>query len=53
VRRVFVAQGPIVTSGQVYDWCFREARQRRSHRHRRRVWQLLLELADPVQRDPL
>jgi hypothetical protein len=50
VRRAFAAHGPEVTASQVYDWCFRDLRQRRSQLNRRRVWQLLREIAEPAGR---
>ena len=51
VRRAFLIHGPVVVSSQVYDLCFREERQRRSQLNRRRVWQLLNEVAEVVGRE--
>jgi hypothetical protein len=62
-RRPWQAAGPgaplphglrtVVTTSQVYDWCFaRRSQMRRSHLNRRRVWQLLQEIAVQVGRAP-
>jgi hypothetical protein len=54
VRRAFVAAGTDeLPSSRVYDWAFQGSRRRRrSHLNRRRVWQLLTEIADPIRRVP-
>jgi hypothetical protein len=51
ITRAFIAAGPVVSSTQVYDWAFaRRSQMRRSHLNRRRVWQLLREIAEPAGR---
>jgi hypothetical protein len=51
ITRAFTAAGPVVSSTQIYDWAFvRRSQMRRSHLNRRRVWQLLQEIAEPVGR---
>ena len=46
-----MACGPELTTSQVYDWTFiGRPHMRRSALSRRRVWQLLCEIADPVGR---
>jgi hypothetical protein len=51
VRRAFLACGPELTTSQVYDWTFvSRPHMRRSALSRRRVWQLLCEIADPIGR---
>jgi hypothetical protein len=53
ITRAFIAAGPVVSSTQVYDWAFaRRPQMRRSHFSRRRVWQLLQQIAEKVGRAP-
>jgi hypothetical protein len=53
VRRAFIACGPELTSAEAYDWAFvGRPHMRRSALSRRRVWQLLLQIADPVRKVP-
>jgi hypothetical protein len=53
VARAFLAAGTAeVSSSWIYDWALRTRRQRRSYLNRRRVWQLLIEIADPIERVP-
>ena len=49
IRRAFVACGPLVTTSQVYAWCY--PHKRRVGRHcRYRVWANLMAVAVPVGR---
>jgi hypothetical protein len=50
-RRAFMIYGPLVSSSRIYDMVFTRHRCR-SHRKRRRVWQVLCTIADPVEKVP-
>jgi hypothetical protein len=53
IARAFAVSGPVVSASVIYDWCFaRRPKMRRSHLNRRRVWQLLTQIADPVRKVP-
>jgi hypothetical protein len=49
VRRVFAACGPVVSSSQVYDWCFAHKRKV-SQLRRHGVWRILQAVAERVGR---
>jgi hypothetical protein len=49
IRRAFIVHGPVVSSSQVYDWCFAHKRKL-SQLRRHGVWRILREVADPVGR---
>jgi hypothetical protein len=52
VARTFLIYGPVVSSSQVYDLVFTRRRHCGSHFKRRRVWQVLRSIADPVRKVP-
>ena len=46
---------PLLSSSEVYDWCYARRRalgQRIPQRHRHSVYRLLVVMCDPIDRDP-
>jgi hypothetical protein len=49
VRRAFTARGPLLSSSELYNWCYPRRRQL-NQLQRHSVWRLSVQVADPVAR---
>jgi hypothetical protein len=49
VRRAFLVGGPVLSSSQIYDWCFTKRRKLTTLKGYM-AWRVLRQIADPVGR---
>jgi hypothetical protein len=51
IARAFAAEGPELSTSQIYDWCFTK-RRRLTTLKGYMVWRVLVKVADPIRKTP-